>query len=359
MNKLLALVLIAASALVAQTSAPTAVSQSDRLLTTVVPTINTNFSNLYKYGGRSVTSLPSTCTGQYEIVNLVSGSSLTRYLNVSTTSTCSWVQQTAPAGGSTTQVQFNNAGSFGGDSTFTFDPTTKRLSLSGNFLNPTSGHQFGTSITGVTNGSGVGNLVYVGAQSDGTSSVFSIIGAAEFIGSSSNGFSNIAVRGRASTSALSTGNLTGSQGLSSFFGSIGHAGSGVVSSANVFAAGSPSNTGIGSITDFSFFKTSGFSTTTGTITNGYHFYAGAATTAAGTLTNNYAFYAKAQNLGVNKYSFYAEADRAYFGGQTNSPLVTPASSSSACVAGDRQADAGYIYVCTATNTWKRAALSAF
>lgn len=43
----------------------------------------------------------------------------------------------------------------------------------------------------------------------------------------------------------------------------------------------------------------------------------------------------------------------------NSPLYTPPSSSAACQAGDFANDANYHYVCVATNTWKRAVLSAF
>ena len=39
------------------------------------------------------------------------------------------------------------------------------------------------------------------------------------------------------------------------------------------------------------------------------------------------------------------------------PLTTPASSSAACTAGQVAVDANYIYVCTATNTWKRAPVS--
>jgi hypothetical protein len=42
-----------------------------------------------------------------------------------------------------------------------------------------------------------------------------------------------------------------------------------------------------------------------------------------------------------------------------STQVTPASSSSACTVGMMEADANYIYVCTATNTWKRATLATF
>lgn len=40
-------------------------------------------------------------------------------------------------------------------------------------------------------------------------------------------------------------------------------------------------------------------------------------------------------------------------------LTTPASSSAACAAGQFTDDANFHYVCTSTNTWKRAALSSF
>jgi hypothetical protein len=40
-------------------------------------------------------------------------------------------------------------------------------------------------------------------------------------------------------------------------------------------------------------------------------------------------------------------------------LATPSSSSSPCTAGQIGADGKYFYVCVATNTWKRVALSSF
>jgi hypothetical protein len=40
-------------------------------------------------------------------------------------------------------------------------------------------------------------------------------------------------------------------------------------------------------------------------------------------------------------------------------LLTPASSSANCTAGQMWADASFVYVCTAANTIKRSALSAF
>lgn len=46
-------------------------------------------------------------------------------------------------------------------------------------------------------------------------------------------------------------------------------------------------------------------------------------------------------------------------GSINLPSSTPASSSASGTVGDMKADANYVYRCTATNTWKRAALVAF
>jgi hypothetical protein len=41
------------------------------------------------------------------------------------------------------------------------------------------------------------------------------------------------------------------------------------------------------------------------------------------------------------------------------PLMTPATSSAPCTTGAHEWDANYLYICTATNTWKRATLAAF
>lgn len=46
-------------------------------------------------------------------------------------------------------------------------------------------------------------------------------------------------------------------------------------------------------------------------------------------------------------------------GKHGSPLSTPSASTDACTAGQMWADTGFVYVCTATNTIKRAALSTF
>ena len=47
------------------------------------------------------------------------------------------------------------------------------------------------------------------------------------------------------------------------------------------------------------------------------------------------------------------------GGRITMPLTTPTTSGETCTAGTFTADTGFLYVCTAANTWKRAALSTF
>lgn len=47
------------------------------------------------------------------------------------------------------------------------------------------------------------------------------------------------------------------------------------------------------------------------------------------------------------------------GAPISSPLITPASSSATCSQGWMAWDSSFIYVCSATNTWKRAALAVF
>lgn len=49
----------------------------------------------------------------------------------------------------------------------------------------------------------------------------------------------------------------------------------------------------------------------------------------------------------------------FFSSSLITSLATPASSSAACTAGRWSADANFVYVCTATNTWKRVALTTF
>ena len=58
------------------------------------------------------------------------------------------------------------------------------------------------------------------------------------------------------------------------------------------------------------------------------------------------------NLQINENGIFTT-------GSFHVTLATPSSSSAPCTAGQIGADANYIYICVATNTWKRSALSSF
>jgi hypothetical protein len=63
--------------------------------------------------------------------------------------------------------------------------------------------------------------------------------------------------------------------------------------------------------------------------------------------------------GVTAQLTISSSGAALGAGRFSQALYTPASSSASCTAGQFADDANYHYVCTATNTWKRVALSAF
>jgi hypothetical protein len=76
------------------------------------------------------------------------------------------------------------------------------------------------------------------------------------------------------------------------------------------------------------------------------------------VTTGYVFRA-VSNAATTKWAFYADvaAGKSYFGDGVIVPLITPASATAAGVAGEICWDENYIYICTATNTWKRVAIA--
>jgi len=65
------------------------------------------------------------------------------------------------------------------------------------------------------------------------------------------------------------------------------------------------------------------------------------------------------NAGTGMFSGSVQASGVTVSGRIQMQQSTPGSSSATCVAGQMWTDAGFVYVCTATNTIKRAALSSF
>lgn len=113
--------------------------------------------------------------------------------------------------------------------------------------------------------------------------------------------------------------------------------------------------GTGTLTANTHFWASLLNNSTGTVASNYGFRAGNPNNAGGgSITNNYAFYADDQTGGTNNYSLYLGS-----GLVRMNNTKTPANASEACVAGEQAWDANYIYVCVATNTWKRSGLSSW
>lgn len=85
------------------------------------------------------------------------------------------------------------------------------------------------------------------------------------------------------------------------------------------------------------------------------FQAGQITLAAGRL-----LYGSSTGVGTSSAALtYNPSSGSLTVGSLQATLSTPASSSAACTAGAIVWDASYIYVCTATDTWKRATLGTF
>ena len=193
-----------------------------------------------------------------------------------------------------------------------------------------------------------GNSLYVGmTETNPTSPLRPMVAAVEYSGTST--FTITAIDCVASDTTTA-GNYTGSSGPFGVVALLEHVGSGTWNGGLIGAAaiaarvlGKP---GSGPIINCSAFAVPQPEVETGTTwTNYYGLYVQGGTVGSGTITN--------------RWGVYVQSDPSYFGGGIEAPLTTPASSSATGTAGQIEWDANYIYVCTATNTWKRAALASF
>ena len=80
-----------------------------------------------------------------------------------------------------------------------------------------------------------------------------------------------------------------------------------------------------------------------------------------TITDNYGLYIENQTVGNTNYSIYTGTGLVRFGNDSIivATAKTPASATAAGTQGMVAWDANFIYVCTATNTWKRSAISSW
>jgi len=143
------------------------------------------------------------------------------------------IRTTQPAG-LTTEIQFNDAGSFGSDSTLTFNKTNKVITLSGS-LNVTNNTISTSNTTGavvITGGVGISGKVYTGAIvvtgptsngitfADGTTQYTANAGT----GGGSGTFTGGAVTGNTqfTNTSVSTSNTTGAVTISGGLGVSGN-----------------------------------------------------------------------------------------------------------------------------------------
>lgn len=255
----------------------------------------------------------------------------------------------AIVGGSSGHVQFNAGGSFGGDNALFWDNSNKRLGIG--MTSPRAKLDvvsdsaekwlYASSSQTATSGTQFAGRVYVTGNPGGASTA-NIRGLT--IETRHNGANN------------STGYVAGLWGTGYVIGpSTLTWGRGIVGQVAVNDA-------------------------SGVMTHGASFYAESPYIGAGTLTNTYGVYIPARGSGTNRWGIYQETDDNYFGGNvgigTTSPTIsdgvglhlagkilrigtskTPASAGAAGNAGEICWDADYLYVCVATNTWKKVGIS--
>jgi hypothetical protein len=173
---------------------------------------NAYLGNISTTGFASVTTLQVGTTANLGDVGnvIIEGGSTGQYLTTDGSGSLSWVTVTAPAAGANTQVQFNDAGTMNGSSSFTFNKSTNTLT-STNYVG--NGYGFtnvnGSNVIGTVNQAGyaaiaaIAGTVSVSAQpnitSTGTLTGLTVNGVANFAN-----VSNVRILGGSSGYVLQT-----------------------------------------------------------------------------------------------------------------------------------------------------------
>jgi hypothetical protein len=189
------------------------------------------------------------------------------------------------------------------------------------------------------------------------------------------------INGLVYTKGTCATNITASTnggGLRNRYG-VHHQGTGTVTKASGISAFVFNNSSAsGTVTSAVCFNAENAQVVSGKTTTNYYGFLVQGGSVVGTLTNRYGLYVEDLSGGTNRFGVYqaGATDLNYFAGKVgigttattalldvNSDVLrlrtakTPASATAAGNAGDICWDASYIYICTATNTWKRVAIS--
>jgi hypothetical protein len=348
-----------------------------------VPQATTTFGAGFSFdvqniGAGSVTLTPTTSTinGSASLVIATNqGCTITSDGTNWLVSACTALGSTGAPGGSNTQLQYNNSGVFGGISGLTTDGSHLALATAGAASTPSllvSGAPFaGTGTTSFP-------LVYINTSGASAPTVFATAGTL-FGGNASgtsvnlvdfyangvqkfvvNGFGAVTFAGGSCSGAVvcSNGNMMTTAGSSQI---------GVVTRA-VFTSPAAGFFQLGPVDGAApVAYTLGFNSGAGTNIAGQNATI-MASRATGTASSGDLIFQTGGAVGGSGTTQATATTAMTIKGVTQSiniakllnlPLTTPASSSAACTTGDFEVDASFAYVCTATNTWKRTALSTF
>jgi hypothetical protein len=133
------------------------VSGNVSILTDITVSANAYLGNISTTGFASITTLEVGTTANLGNVGnvIITGGANGQYLRTDGSGNLSWVTVTAPAAGANTQVQFNDAGTMNGSSSFTFNKSTNTLTAT-NFVG--NGYGFtnvnGSNVVGTVNQAG-------------------------------------------------------------------------------------------------------------------------------------------------------------------------------------------------------------
>ncbi len=235
-------------------------------------------------------------------------------------------------GGFDTQIQFNDAGELGGSEALTINKTAGKVTL------------------------------YSPNSNGGTDSV-GILATKDLL---DNGGTETGVHTTVEAYLLVDGSASYANPLAAIHAHAQHLYDGTVTTLYGVAAEAANQDG-GTVTELAAFVAQSGNDDVGTVTDAYQFKANTISNAAGTITRahgvfiddqssagstNYALHIASQGAGAADYAIYSAGGRIRL-----DATPVPNAANAAGLAGEIAWDSGFIYVCVATNTWKRVAIS--
>lgn len=254
-------------------------------------------------------------------------------------------------------VLYRFGGTLGCSSKFTFNGDALSLMWSTN-----NTHMIGTDTVALPHTAST-DILYVGQIGGSTpsSGPRSIIGSAELLNASA-GAAARAISGNSSTGASDTASYTSTINggtYRSMWARIIHMTTGTVNQGSGYSGLFSNTSGAGVIVDFSMYRALPPVTVASTSITNYADFRVQGGPVVGSIGSHYGLKIDpmTHTNTTAVWALYVDSDQSFFGGPIVSPLTTPASSSAAGIQGSVVWDANFVYICVATNTWKRVAIT--